>query len=63
MAPKSKQAKGEENIFLPPPIDLYRIPLVDKDLLIIDTKFDFDFVDLHSWLKEVFLNQSNEIRL
>jgi hypothetical protein len=63
MAPKSKQAEGEENLFLPPPVDLDRIPLVDKDRLIADTKCDFDFADLQSWLKEVFLDQSDEIGL
>jgi hypothetical protein len=63
MPPKSKQAEGEENLFLPPPVDLDRIPLADKDHLIADTKCDFDFVDLQSWLKEFFLNQSEEIRL
>jgi hypothetical protein len=46
MAPKSKQAEGEENMFLPPPVDLERIPLVKKDRLIIDTKCNFDFADL-----------------
>jgi hypothetical protein len=63
MAPKSKQAEGEENPFLSPLVDLYRIPLVDQDHLIVDTKCDFDFADLQSWLKEVFLDQSDEIGL
>jgi hypothetical protein len=63
MAPKSKQVEGEENLFLPPPVDLDRIPLVDKDRLIMDTKCDFDFSDLQSWLREVFLDQSDEIGL
>jgi hypothetical protein len=31
MAPKSKQVEGEENLFLPPLVDLDRIPLVEKD--------------------------------
>jgi hypothetical protein len=56
MAPKSKQTEGEENLFLPPPVNLDRIPLADKDYLITDTKCDFDFADLQSWLKEVFLD-------
>jgi hypothetical protein len=56
IAPKSKQEEGEENPFLPPPVDLDRIPLTNKDHLIADTKCDFDFVDLQSWLKEVFLD-------
>jgi hypothetical protein len=63
MAPKSKQVEGEENLFLPPLVDLDRIPLVDKDRLIMDTKCDFDFSDLQSWLREVFLDQSDEIGL
>jgi hypothetical protein len=56
MVPKSKRTKGEENHFLPPPVDLDRIPLADKDYLISDTRCDFDFTDLQSWLKEVFLD-------
>jgi hypothetical protein len=63
MAPKPKQAEGEENPFLPPSVDLDRIPLVDKDRLIADTKCDFDFSYLQSWLREVFLDQSDEIGL
>jgi hypothetical protein len=43
MAPKTRQAEGEENPFLLLPFDLDKIPLVDKDRLIIDTKCDFDF--------------------
>ena len=63
MAPKSKKIEAEENPFLLPPIDLNRIHLVDKDHLIADTRREFDFVDLQSWLKDVFLDQSDEIRL
>jgi hypothetical protein len=63
MAPKSKQTKGEENPFLSPPVDLDKIPLVDKDQLIAYTKCDFDFLYLQSWLREVFLDQSDEIGL
>jgi hypothetical protein len=63
MAPKSKPAEGEENLFLPPLVDLDKIPLVEKDRLIIDTKCNFDFSDLQSWLRDVFLDQSDEIGL
>jgi hypothetical protein len=38
MAPKSKKAEAEENPFLPPPVNLDRIHLVDKDYLIADTR-------------------------
>jgi hypothetical protein len=51
MAPKSKRIEGEENPFLLPLVDLDRIPLDDKDYLIVDTRCDFDFADLQSWLK------------
>jgi hypothetical protein len=63
MAPKPRLAEGEENPFLPPPVDMEKIPLVDKDRLTSDTICDFDFLDLHSWLREVFLDQSDEIGL
>jgi hypothetical protein len=63
MAPKPRPTEGEENPFLPPPIDLDKISLVDKDRLIADTICDFDFSDLQSWLREVFLDQSDEIGL
>jgi hypothetical protein len=63
MVPKPRPAEGEENNFLPPTVDLDKIPLVDKDRLIADTKCEFDFLDLQSWLREVFLDQSDEIGL
>jgi hypothetical protein len=63
MVPKSKKEKVEENPFLPPPIDLDRIHLADKDHLIAHTRCEFDFIDLQSWLKETFLDQSDEIGL
>ena len=63
MALKSKQLEVEENPFLPPPVDLDRIPLVEKDHLIIDIRCEFNFANLHSWLKDVFLDQSDEIGL
>jgi hypothetical protein len=36
----------QENPFVPPPVDLDIIPLVDKDRLIADTECSFDFSDL-----------------
>jgi hypothetical protein len=63
MAPKSKQSEIEENPFLPPPIDLDRIPLADKDYLISEPRCDFDFTELYSWLRDIFLDQSDEIGL
>jgi hypothetical protein len=63
MVPKPRPAEGEENPFLPSPVDLEKIRLVDKDRLIVDTKCEFDFLNLHSWLREVFLDQGDEIGL
>jgi hypothetical protein len=55
--------KEEANPFIPPSVDLDKIPLVDKDRLIADTICGFEFSDLQSWLWEVFLDQSDEIGL
>jgi hypothetical protein len=63
MVPKSKSSEIKENPFLPPPIDLDRIPLVDKDYLIAELKCEFDFFELHFWLRDTFLDQSDEIGL
>ena len=60
---KTKQDEEEENPFLPPLVDLDKIPLVDKDHLIADTICSFNFSNLQSWLREVFLDQSDEIGL
>ena len=56
MVSKTKQAEEEENPFVPPPVDLDKVPLVDKDRLIADTICSFDFSDLQAWLREVFLD-------
>jgi hypothetical protein len=63
MVPKSKRAEVEENLFLPPPVDLERIPLADKDYLISETRCEFDFAELQSCLKDTFLDQSDEFGL
>jgi hypothetical protein len=61
MLPKYKKAEAGENPFLPPPVNLNKIPLVDKDHLMSDTRCDVHFVDFQSWLKDTFLDQSDEI--
>ena len=63
MASKTNQTEEEENPFVPPPVDLDKIPLVNKDRLIANIICSFDFSDLQSWLREVFLDQSDEIGL
>jgi hypothetical protein len=63
MASKTRPTEEEENPFVLPPVDLDQIPLVDKDRLIADIVCSFDFSDMQSWLREVFLDQSDEIGL
>jgi hypothetical protein len=63
MAPKTKSAETVENPFLPPPIDLEHVPLADKDYRVAEPKCEFDFFELHFWLKDIFLDQSDEIGL
>jgi hypothetical protein len=63
MASKSKRVESKESLFLPPPLDLDRIPLADKDYLISETRCEFDFTKLQSWFKYTFIDQSNEIGL
>jgi hypothetical protein len=63
MVPKSKKPNVEENPFLPPPVDLDRISLVDKDYLISETRSEFNFTELQSWFKDTFIDQSDVIGL
>jgi hypothetical protein len=63
MAPKSKSTETSENLILPPHVDLDHIPLEHKDYKIIEPKCEFDFFELHFWLRYIFLDQSDEIGL
>jgi hypothetical protein len=63
MVPKPKKSKLNENPFLPPPVDLERILLADKDYLISETRCEFDLAELHSWFRDTFPDQSDEIGL
>jgi hypothetical protein len=63
MDPKDKSVETYENPFLPPPFDLDHIPQADKDYKIIEPKCEFDFFELHLWIKDIVLDQSDEIGL
>jgi hypothetical protein len=63
MAPKGKSVDTSENPMIPPPIDLDHIPLADRDYKIAEPKCEFNFFELHCWLKDIFLDQSDEIGL
>jgi hypothetical protein len=56
MPPKAKSVETSENSILPPPIDLDHIPLEKKDYKITELKCEFDFFELHFWLKYIFLD-------
>jgi hypothetical protein len=47
MAPKGKSIDTSENPRIPPPIDLDRIPLEDKDYNVVEPKCEFNFFELH----------------
>ena len=63
MAPKGKSFDTSGNPMVPPPIDLDHIPMEDKDYKVADPKCEFDLFELHCWLKDNFLDQSDEIGL
>jgi hypothetical protein len=63
MAPKAKYSDTSENPILPPPVDLDHILLADKDYKIVEPRCEIDFFELHSWLKDTFMDQRDEIGL
>jgi hypothetical protein len=63
MAPKVKPTDTSENPIIPPPVDLDHIPLEDRDYKVTDMRCKFDLLELHSWMKDIFLTQSDEIGL
>jgi hypothetical protein len=63
MALKDKSTDMSKNFMLPPLVDMDHIPLADKDYKIRDPRCEFDFFELHSWLKDIFLDKSDEIGL
>jgi hypothetical protein len=63
MAPKTKPVETVENSFIPPPIDLDHVPLANQDYRVAELMCEFDFFKLHFCLKDIFLDQSDEIGL
>jgi hypothetical protein len=63
MAPKGKSVDTSENPMVPHPIDLDHIPMADRDYKVAKPKCEFNFFELHCWLKDIFLDQSDEIGL
>ena len=63
MAPKSNIDATVVNLMLPPPVDLYHIPLPDRDYKIVETKCEFDLFELRYWFPDTYLDQSDEINL
>jgi len=46
---------------LPPPVDLDHIPLLDLHYKLSETNCEFNLFEIHNWLKQKFLDQSDEI--
>jgi hypothetical protein len=63
MAPKVKPADTSRNPMISPPIDLDHIPLVYKDYKVTELRCELNFFELHSWLKDIFLDESDKIGL
>ena len=42
-------------------IHFNNIPLADIDYKILEPKCEFDLFELHTWLKDIFVDQSDEI--
>jgi hypothetical protein len=63
MAPKENFVETYQNPLVPPACDLDHIPMADKDYKFAKPKCEFDFFELHYWMKDIFLYQSDEIGL
>lgn len=63
MAPKEKSLKIiEKESPSIAPTDLERIPLVVSLFKVLDSKCEFDFIELHACLKQKYIDQGDEIR-
>lgn len=58
MAPKGKAKKKsvEERATTPTQFDLDHVPLVESVFKIAEAKCEFDFYELHLWLKQHYLD-------
>jgi hypothetical protein len=63
MAPKVNLSDTSKNPMIPPPINLDHIPLAERDYKVTESKCEFNFFKLYSWLKDIFLDQSDEVGL
>ena len=65
MAPKGKiiNPTFEENPPTSTSIDLDHVPLADSYYKIADREWEFEFHELHLWLKQKYLDQQDEIKL
>lgn len=63
MAPKGKSQKtvNEENSFATP-INLDHLPLAEYLFKVVDCQCEFDFYELHLWLKQNYIDKEDPIR-
>jgi len=63
MAPIVKTQKNiEEASPSIAPVDLEWIPVADALFKVSDCECEFDFIELHPWLKQNYINQGDQIR-
>ena len=64
MAPKTKTKKQsvEESTSTPTQLDLDHIMLVDSIFKVPEAKCEFDFYELHLWIKQNYLDKQDPIK-
>lgn len=63
MAAKGKYKATHDNPMLTPILDLDHQPLVDQQYKIVEINCEFDLYEFHNWLKQKFLDHSDELSL
>ena len=63
MPPKTKNQDNSINILIPPSIDLYHIPLADRDYKINETQCDCDFLELNCSIEDKHIDKIDKIGL
>jgi len=63
MPPKDKGPMEPVNPLLCHPIDLHHIPFADRDYKIHETLWEFDLFKMYCWLKDKYIDKSDDIQL
>ena len=63
MPPKYKGPEEPVSPLIHPPIDFHHIPLADRDYKIHETLCEFDLFEMYCWMKDKYIDKSNDIQL